>query len=484
MSNSSPIPGTVMAPPRPRRKWRWILIAIVLFVLIPASALVGWIFYSKHQAKLALEEAIAEADRLDPGWRLEDIEKRRTALPDKQNAAIHITAAMALLPGSILAAPDDQILSDVQEFPQHQIDAELAEKLRKALQPLMPAESHIRKAAELKTGAYPIQWAPVAISTILPHIQDTRKVAIYLTHLAILQSQDGKHSEAWQTALSVLAVSRSLGDEPHMLSALVRTAIDNIAVRDLERCLAQGRVPDDLLAEAQRQLRAESLEPIFVHGLRGERAAMHSMMTKLENGSITLGDILGSNNGPPAFVFFMVTGSSAEKDHIWMLKWYNEAVASAQLPAQEMRLKFAALQQKINSAPKLSKMFVPAIVRLGESSSRSKAWLECAIAGIGAERFRLANGRWPESLDEVLAAKLIDKLPIDHFDGKPLRYRKASEGVVVYSIGDKGTYAGDALDAGKTPDPSLHRIEFRLWDEDQRRQPPRPAVKTKSDDER
>jgi hypothetical protein len=131
MPDTSPPPGLTVAPPRPRHKRRWILLAIVLFVLIPASALVGWIFYSKHQAKLALEEAIAESDRLDPGWRLEDIEKRRTALPPERNSAIHITAAAALTPGLSLAAADEiELVESASYFPQRQIDLVLVEKLR------------------------------------------------------------------------------------------------------------------------------------------------------------------------------------------------------------------------------------------------------------------------------------------------------------------------------------------------------------------
>jgi hypothetical protein len=90
------------------------------------------------------------------------------------------------------------------------------------------------------------------------------------------------------------------------------------------------------------------------------------------------------------------------------------------------------------------------------------------------ERYRLQNGRWPDSLDEVVAAKFLDKVPTDHFDGKPLRYRMASDGVVIYSVGKAGNYHGDALDAGSEFDPNTtERYEFRLWDVEHRRQPPR-----------
>jgi hypothetical protein len=43
-------------------------------------------------------EALAEQDRLDPGWRLEEIEKNRPALADDVNSARCIEAVLAQVP--------------------------------------------------------------------------------------------------------------------------------------------------------------------------------------------------------------------------------------------------------------------------------------------------------------------------------------------------------------------------------------------------
>jgi hypothetical protein len=51
------------------------------------------------------------------------------------------------------------------------------------------------------------------------------------------------------------------------------------------------------------------------------------------------------------------------------------------------------------------------------------------------ERHRLANGSYPEKLD-ALAPRFLEKIPLDVFDGKPLRYRLQSDGTfLLYSIG-------------------------------------------------
>jgi hypothetical protein len=75
----------------------------------------------------------------------------------------------------------------------------------------------------------------------------------------------------------------------------------------------------------------------------------------------------------------------------------------------------------------------------------------------------------------------LKEVPIDLFDGKPVRLRRAPDGLVVHSIcnwaGDLAhtlDYQGDALDDLSNFNENLVRIEFRLWDPAHRRQPPLP----------
>jgi len=50
------------------------------------------------------------------------------------------------------------------------------------------------------------------------------------------------------------------------------------------------------------------------------------------------------------------------------------------------------------------------------------------------ERNRLANGKFPETLD-ALSPQFIGKIPHDIIDGKPLRYKPTEGGYVLYSVG-------------------------------------------------
>jgi hypothetical protein len=65
----------------------------------------------------------------------------------------------------------------------------------------------------------------------------------------------------------------------------------------------------------------------------------------------------------------------------------------------------------------------------------------------------------------------LKAVPNDPYDGKPLRYKRVADGVLVYSVGpDRQDHGG----AGNRARPFAQGSDyvFRLWDVDQRRQPP------------
>jgi hypothetical protein len=70
------------------------------------------------------------------------------------------------------------------------------------------------------------------------------------------------------------------------------------------------------------------------------------------------------------------------------------------------------------------------------------------IVMVAAERFRLANGRWPEKLMELMPA-FLKTVPADPFDGQPLRYRRKGNRIVIYSVGPNVTDDGGDIRPGR-----------------------------------
>ena len=68
---------------------------------------------------------------------------------------------------------------------------------------------------------------------------------------------------------------------------------------------------------------------------------------------------------------------------------------------------------------------------IGETCHKARALLRCAAVAVALERYRLANGRWPDDL-AALVPKYLAAVPADPFDGKPLRYARIKRGRRVF----------------------------------------------------
>src|SRR5439155_24163470 len=80
--------------------WKRRLIFAGLLVVLIAAGLIGWHFYISLISDKKLQDAIAEADRLDPGWRLEELETKRAVIPAAENSAEQVMAIKAMIPSS------------------------------------------------------------------------------------------------------------------------------------------------------------------------------------------------------------------------------------------------------------------------------------------------------------------------------------------------------------------------------------------------
>src|SRR5260370_42641403 len=119
-----------------------LLIILVICVALTAS------YYFRKLGIEHLKSAVAEADELDPGWRWEDLEKKRAAVPDAENAALRVETAYQLLPKDWLkdkSSTDDEsdkktLLEEIHELePPVLLNEEQVTGLRAKLKRVHPA---------------------------------------------------------------------------------------------------------------------------------------------------------------------------------------------------------------------------------------------------------------------------------------------------------------------------------------------------------
>jgi ABC-type transport system involved in multi-copper enzyme maturation permease subunit len=464
----------ISGPGWPRR-----LVSATL-LLLPLCLLVGWYGYRHWAAEKSLGEIIANLDRSDPGWRLEDIEANRAVMPDDENSTWVIQEARTKLRRGWDLRWDDvrntQFYEQFQELaPEKQINNQQVEQLTEVFEGIEPVLILARRLANLPWGRAPLKWSDDGISTLLSYTQNARDTANILWLDVFLRCQENDPDGALVSCRGILNCGRSIGDEPTLISLLVRVAIRALASKSIERSLAQGEPSDDSMRKLQSLMEDEEKLPLLLIALRGERAVFDRLMESIEKGKTNFKKLGGFWGGAEEM---LLLSGSVKGQRAVMLDIMTENVEAAKLPVEQQEAEFKRIDLSISGRPQLIRMLVPAGMRVEQSYWRSQAQLRAAIVALAVERYRREHGRWPSSLAELVP----DKLPhiyIDPYDGQPLRYRRNKEGVVIYSVGQDKIDDGGKLDRIK---PGAD-IGIQLWDPDKRRQPPPPPKPTGEDDD-
>jgi hypothetical protein len=87
------------------------------------------------------------------------------------------------------------------------------------------------------------------------------------------------------------------------------------------------------------------------------------------------------------------------------------------------------------------------------------------------ERFRLAEGHWPENLAE-LSPRFLPQVPIDVFGTAAPNYVRLPDGVLIYSSKGNGQIMAAAARKQFPGGQGKDNLRIRLWDPDKRHLPP------------
>jgi len=455
--------------PASRRRFRWLkilLLGTLSLVLLVGAAVVVWWYIVTRAGDRELREALADVSEIEPVVELPELDAQRQTIPDEKNAALAILSATKLLPPEF---PDDELAEKLRTIPPWTLlDQETFANLETELGKGKPTLDSLRCLEHLSNGRYPVQWDRNPLATDMNHLRHARKAANLLCWEAIRRAQVEDVDGCLAALGEALNAGRSIGDEPAIVSQLVRIACQGVVFDGIERALAQGKPSPASLTRMQQVLELEAAEPIFLILVRGERASVHGVCLGMDSGSIPL---LGETSGGTleeyqATVYVRLTLKSA---HASILRTMTEMLVIARQPAHEWNSSVAQLKKLPQELPVLSRIHLMAMKTPTEACTRSQAMLRCAIAALALERYRLAVGHWPESLD-VLTPAYLREVPLDPYNGKPLLLRRLAEGVVVYAVGPDGEDNGGKLDRQRRVSPGTD-VGLQLWDPDRRRQP-------------
>jgi ABC-type transport system involved in multi-copper enzyme maturation permease subunit len=478
----APVPTAKAAPKKieedviHRPTWsQWLArVRAAVLLLLPLGVMMGLYEYHAIVSQERLRRAIAEADRLDPGWRLEQLEAARQVVPDERNSGSVILAAHDLMPRD--QWPSDEFHKSLPDplFPPDRLSAIQLNALGGELQRVAAALAQARKLADLPRGRFPLKWSTNGLWLMLEGTQDCRTSASLLQWDAEWRAHLNDPDGALKSCGAALNAGRAIGDEPTLISMLVRMAIRAITVAQTERTLALGEPSISALKALQEALEAEEAEPLLLIGMRGERACTNHMIESIGNGKADLTGGpdsfgLGGFRSPQGELLMVLAGGSLTSQWAEFLSKENAMVEIAKLPEHLQDARMTALTTTLTNAPPLVRMLTPAMQKVAFSQRRTGGELRCAIVMLAAERYRRDHQRWPDTLDELVPGYLR-RVPADPFDGKPLRYRRLSAGVVIYSVGNDGVDNGGIIER-RNHFKTGTDVGMRLWDVRRRGRP-------------
>jgi hypothetical protein len=299
----------------------------------------------------------------------------------------------------------------------------------------------LHKGARIEHCRYPIDLSR-GHDCLVGHVSHI-KTGVELLYLeAVLNAEDKKPELAIPSIESMFGISRSLTKEPLLISQLSSIACRALAVKALERAVNRTEFTDVQLAHLSEKLadtrNLSALSRAFVGGRCFAIAAFEKPSVLIDYFGPSL-----RSPGPPkrrvVVACYALTGL-LEKNAVVYLDLMSDCIGAYELPPHRRQKAFHAIEAKVDSLSqihafaKLPMEPIPPCVTL---ELNHIAQLRSAQTALAIQQYRLAKGRLPEALADLMP-DYLDTVPLDPFDGNDLRYKKLNVGFVVYSIGEDG----------------------------------------------
>ncbi len=319
---------------------------------------------------------------------------------------------------------------------------------------------------------------------LLPHLAPLKRSTITLAAAVASDLHNGDASAATTNLLTMLALVQKNSSEGLLISHLVRIAMTAIAVAPTWEFLQTTNVTDAQLAAVQSGWQQIDCIGDATNAFTVERAWMVDEIQKLRvmshedleksAGLFTLpGGSSGSSIGGWDWEVATEKPRIAIGEFMWRSSWsYSDEMRTlkgetiildglrqmqtnqiqnykAELDAMTSRM--AALGITNAGAAFFRALKISSLTDvLGswdmssavKKSIRMEAVRRVVVTAIALKRFELKHGHLPKTLGE-LASEFSPAVPLDPYDGKPLRYRANGDGTfLLYSIGDDGVDNG------------------------------------------
>jgi len=325
-------------------------------------------------------------------------------------------------------------------------------------------------------------WAnyDAGFACLLPHLARMKSCAQYLNLHAAAALKAGERETALQDVQLLFRLMESSRTEPVLISHLVRIAVSQIALQPIWEGLAARQWNDADLVAIESGLRKMDFLADYQLAMRGERTCSIWAVDYVHRKGLSGLEEVGPfdlNSKPPDLnhflgqaAFQLVPAGWFDQNKLSLCRMYDKYFLPLAGDPNHRSVRPAMMRQANSAIGSLrkrpydafSQMLMPALGRAAEKFARAQGSVDLARVACALERYRQANGEYPDSL-EALTPKFLEKLPCDAIDGGSLKYRRTNDGqFVLYSVGLNETDDGGQVALAKSGNVDINKGDW-VW---------------------
>jgi len=316
--------------------------------------------------------------------------------------------------------------------------------------------------------------------TLLPHLARVKRCAQYLSLHADAALKAGDRETAVEDLKAVFRLLDSIRREPTLIAQLVRIAVLHLALQPIWEGLADRQWTEPELSVIQGELGKLDFLADYEFSLRGERTGCELWIVDYirKEGINGLDQMFSPSQGSSSTelgksvgmaLFRLIPAGWFDQNKVSLCRLHeNYLLPVVDLQRRVVSPEFAARSQavldKLHPRPydALSRMLLPSLAGSAERFAYGQTAADLARIACALERYRLANGQFPETL-EALGPKYLEKLPHDLISGQPLKYRRTDNGqFVLYSVGWNETDDGGKVEVTKSGGTDINKGDW-VW---------------------
>jgi hypothetical protein len=247
---------------------------------------------------------------------------------------------------------------------------------------------------------------------------------------------NGQSEQALDDVKLLLGVTDSIRDQPFLISHLVRIAMLAITLQPVYEGMAQQRWSDAQLAELERALAKLDFLADFQLAMKGEKIfAIETIERQRITREYKTVDARSGTNKiitislrlTPSAYFYqneLAFARMCQQSILPLVDTETRVVSPEGLRRADRAVR---AEMKHYSPYKVQALIMfPALNAAVKKFAFAQASVDLARVACALERYRLAHGEYPESLD-ALSPRFIEKLPHDVIGGQPLHYRRTDD---------------------------------------------------------